>query len=364
MTSDYEYDINKRPDKTYVSKRLPDGERIASKVIDGKEGCRVLRNGGEVTLRRTPAGRKEIKATFAEDNNHVRVLTIQQFDGRSGRPHDRFHFSFVNEEIPTLIGFLESIRRMSFLDDRRVNIEDKDLRVIPVSDADLRHALVGKRELLAELARTEIDHRDIVALAYRRDQLKRFDKLMNDDGYFKDERARLGKTEEALWQAFFESNTWIFGYGLSYVFLSNLVGKKLEQVVRGFSIDSRGKRVDGLLKTQALISSLCFVEIKRHDTPLLQSKPYRPGVWSPSTELVGGELNSMRRSPAPCLSSVISCDRQARLVIRPERTFSTYSRVPSSLLAASPKCRSNTEPMPRNTAHLNDSREIPFRPRS
>ena len=88
---------------------------------------------------------------------------------------------------------------MSFLDDRRVNIEDKDLRVIPVSDADLRHALVGKRELLAELARTEIDHRDIVALAYRRDQLKRFDKLMNDDGYFKDERARLGKTEEALW---------------------------------------------------------------------------------------------------------------------------------------------------------------------
>ena len=36
------------------------------------------------------------------------------------------------------------------------------------------------------------------------------------------------------------------------------------------------------------MSSLCFVEIKRHDTPLLGSAPYRPGAWSPSSELVGG----------------------------------------------------------------------------
>ena len=64
-----------------------------------------------------------------------------------------------------------------------------------------------------------------------------------------------------------------------------------------------GKRVDGLLKTQALISSLCFVEIKRHDTPLLQSKPYRPGVWSPSTELVGG-VAQLHETVASAVSAV------------------------------------------------------------
>jgi hypothetical protein len=42
------------------------------------------------------------------------------------------------------------------------------------------------------------------------------------------------------------------------------------------------------MKTQALINSLCFVEIKRHDTKLLASKPYRPDTWAPSSELCGG----------------------------------------------------------------------------
>jgi len=30
---------------------------------------------------------------------------------------------------------------------------------------------------------------------------------------------------------------------------------------------------------------LCFVEIKTHKTPLLDSKPYRSGCWAPSKEL-------------------------------------------------------------------------------
>jgi hypothetical protein len=42
------------------------------------------------------------------------------------------------------------------------------------------------------------------------------------------------------------------------------------------------------MKTRGIISSLCFVEIKRHDTPLLASTQYRPDVWPPSTELSGG----------------------------------------------------------------------------
>jgi len=35
-------------------------------------------------------------------------------------------------------------------------------------------------------------------------------------------------------------------------------------------------------------SSLCFVEIKRHDTPLLGSDQYRRDVWPPSSDLAGG----------------------------------------------------------------------------
>jgi hypothetical protein len=37
-----------------------------------------------------------------------------------------------------------------------------------------------------------------------------------------------------------------------------------------------------LLKTRAQASTLCFVEIKTHKTPLLKDKPYRSGCWAPS----------------------------------------------------------------------------------
>ena len=50
----------------------------------------------------------------------------------------------------------------------------------------------------------------------------------------------------------------------------------LEQVTTGYSFAQSGKRTDALLKTRGYISSLCFVEIKTHTTPLLHNKePYR-----------------------------------------------------------------------------------------
>jgi hypothetical protein len=91
-----------------------------------------------------------------------------------------------------------------------------------------------------------------------------------------------------LWQQYFEKNPWIFGYGLSYLSLSGLTDKKLEQVVHGHSLSSHGKRVDALLRTRGVISSLCFVEIKTHGTELLKKKPYRSGCWAASDELIGG----------------------------------------------------------------------------
>jgi hypothetical protein len=44
---------------------------------------------------------------------------------------------------------------------------------------------------------------------------------------------------------------------LSYQFLTGLDDKKLEQVVKGFDLTGRGKRVDGLMRTRGRISSLC-----------------------------------------------------------------------------------------------------------
>lgn len=70
--------------------------------------------------------------------------------------------------------------------------------------------------------------------------------------------------------------------------MSGLTDKKLEQVVHGHTVSAHGKRVDALLRTRGVISSLCFVEIKTHTTELLQKQPYRSGCWAASDELTGG----------------------------------------------------------------------------
>jgi len=41
------------------------------------------------------------------------------------------------------------------------------------------------------------------------------------------------------------------------------------------------------MKTRGIINSLCFVEIKTHQTKLLDSSAYRTGCWAPSKELAG-----------------------------------------------------------------------------
>src|SRR5205085_11940949 len=102
------------------------------------------------------------------------------------------------------------------------------------------------------------------------------------------ERARLNSKPERLWQTFFERNTWIFGYGLSYQFLTSLDQQKLEQVIRGTDVTGRGKGADALMKTRARVNSLCFVEIKTHGTSLVGGpRAYRADAWPPSDELSG-----------------------------------------------------------------------------
>jgi hypothetical protein len=95
--------------------------------------------------------------------------------------------------------------------------------------------------------------------------------------------------QEGIWQQFFEHNPWIFGYGLNYIFTSRMDDKKLEQITTGHDFQQSGKRVDALMKTMGFISSLCFVEIKTHKTPLLfHKKPYRAECWRISDELASG----------------------------------------------------------------------------
>lgn len=284
-----DYFFGRRTDKAIFSSRFVNGAgqrmRIASHVLAGKQGLRSALVKDEVILRTTPAQRFQIKATLLEDDRRINVLTIQRFT--PSRPTE-VAFSFVGDEIDTLLEFVAGVRTVPLEHEGKHHISDHALKDIVLNEAQARKLFAQNEALFSEIAQSEELKRDLIAVGYRRKQLQRFENLLNDSEFFAAEKARLNTTPEGVWQKFFEENAWIFGYGLSFQFMSGLDKKKLEQVVRGADITGTGKRTDALMKTRGLVSSLCFVEVKRHDKPLLAANQTRPGVWAPSTYLSEG----------------------------------------------------------------------------
>ncbi|WP_025686109.1 Shedu anti-phage system protein SduA domain-containing protein [Paenibacillus maysiensis] len=148
------------------------------------------------------------------------------------------------------------------------------------------YLLEDTRDLFNAYLDSNLSKEDIRSLGYKKEQLDIFGRLLNDEAYFTEKKKEFHNTE-AVWEDFFEHNKWIFGHSLNCIFTTSLDNKKLEQVISGYSFNKYGKRVDALMKTRGLISSLCFVEIKNHKTKLL-SNQYRRGCWSISEEVAGG----------------------------------------------------------------------------
>ena len=283
---------NPKPGKTYISPALQSfGDktrllRIASKVLPSADGYEYVRERDETVVRHKPDAATYITAKFLEDDRRVRVLTVQKFNSGTGQPYGS-GFSFVGEEVGKFCEFLANIQAVAFENGSQINITDDELRRIVLTSPQAERMVKENEDLIAEIVKHSLTKQDVVAIGYRKKQLGVFRRLLEDEEYFQRLKSSKGRTAEGLWQQFFEKNAWIFGYGLSYIYTTGLDNKRLEQVVKGNDVAQPGKRVDALLKTRARASSLCFVEIKTHKTPLLKAKSYRAGCWAPSDELAG-----------------------------------------------------------------------------
>jgi len=163
-----------------------------------------------------------------------------------------------------------------------------------VDEAQLAQLLTGQdRTTVLGAVRTAIGggltEADIRLLSNRKEQLQRFERLLTDPEYFRHEEERATtRGAEAVWQAFFEANQWIFGYGLNLIACESLDDGKLERITAGADIfGGAGKRIDAIMRSKGLISSMLFCEIKTHKTELLARTAYRDAVYQPSRELSG-----------------------------------------------------------------------------
>jgi len=299
---------NKRTDKVYVSPQFAHkdfiknstGEmqeiirpiRKISKIITASEGHEYVKQGQEFVIRLTPEERQEIIASVYEDTRNITTLRVAKYNKKTGTLFDG-NMVLVGSEIRKLRNFLNSITYLPIDINNKSSHQftDEFLQQHILSKEQALRLLAQYPDLLNEISKGNLSSSDITELSKRKGNLNVFENMLSKD------------MTESEWQKFFEANTWIFGYGLNFVFNAPLEGKKLEQYVAGYDVSSSGKRVDALLSRRGLIEATCFVEIKKHNTQLLEKEQYRPECYSVSKEVSGG-ISQIQKSIQKSLSSL------------------------------------------------------------
>lgn len=248
-----------------------------------------------------PTPRIRISILFFKEQNKIASVRIQKFRYVASRGFvqskreevEMKHVTF--EKVLGLIKFLSDLDLAS-ISERRITLA-KDTGTALAIDPKTRQqmqtllALPDGLAIIEEVLKHNVISKEIINIGYRKAQLREFSRLLNEPGYIEEYKTGQGVQQrgaEAGWQKFFEQNPWILGYGLNYIWCTNLPDSKLEQTVAGFDFSSSGKRVDALLKTSAHISQFVLAEVKTPGTELLDTTSPRPGVWPPNAALLAG----------------------------------------------------------------------------
>ncbi|MCH7663183.1 MAG: DUF4263 domain-containing protein [Chloroflexi bacterium] len=300
MVEEIEYHENKLPGRIYISRPFSISDtvetkgRFISSVYDSNDGHKFVKVNNELVIYETAGGRQEVRAIFYEDDRTLHSLSFVKFEKKSGVPH-KHQFTFRGDQITKIYNLLRSVNFLNLQFGVGGSVDQEFMDEKLVNKENLLSYIAKNKQLVQHLIENQVTDYEVEALAYRKNQLKEFKSMLEDGNYIKKMKAELGvNSDEKIWQTFFENNTWIFGYGLSYVFTSPLDDKKLEQVISGANLTQRGKRVDALLKTRGIISSLCIAEIKTPSTKLIAGTAYRPDSWAISSPLAGGIAQSQR----------------------------------------------------------------------
>jgi len=267
--------------------------RYAYQVVDPADHVTISRgDGGEIVLRKT-ATRQQIKAIFLQGDRTIRRLILQRFNASGRALQDSFSLS--GHEVDLLRDFLRLIETAPLEDQEGSRLDAATMRKLLSNPEVAQEVYENSRDEIFALIEDDLSARDVLALKRKRLSLNEFECMLDNPDYFTELRAKengsLRKPED-VWQSFFDSNRWMFGLGLAPQVLLSWEEGALEQTIVGRSITFPGKRVDALLHSAGALSSVCLVEIKRHDTQLMEPDCYRAGAWQAAKELAGGIAQS------------------------------------------------------------------------
>ena len=275
------------PDVIFVSKETQftnsiSGEttskRYIRKVLEKNEETEIVNVQGELVLRSSPGGREQIKVVVYGNDSRRMGFVIEKFRGDTGNPYKNTSFSFNQTEFERLQEFLRLVRFVDLSNTENFQTRISDLRRKVLVDRNEHELLetvmaaLGKDRvrMLEVLRDANLSKNDIDVLSGRRDGLETFRRKLFDERDW----------TEKEWQSFFEKNTWIFGYGLDYRFLSIL---QREPAYSDSDLDGTNTVIGDFLLGSTEFTVL--VELKRPDASLFERDKYRSRVWRLSREL-------------------------------------------------------------------------------
>jgi len=151
-----------------------------------------------------------------------------------------------------------------------------------LTDEKVKEYLKNNPKLIQEVIENDIDEKDIVSIAYRKNELKQFKEMLNSDALLEYKKLikKPNTKDETAWQHFFMQNQWIFGYGLDYRFQG-----VLQKEFHASDTTASGK--DGVIADYLLGDKrfTTFVELKLPTTLLFGSSQNRAKSWKLSNEL-------------------------------------------------------------------------------
>lgn len=233
----------------------------------------------------TPGGRKQIELNVARSAGTVRKIRIQKVPTSGDLTRLEPVLELDRDQSARLIDLIKALDSIPVDGESTVIIDDQLLRDFFSAPDAMGRAYAQDPERFRALIQSDADARDVIALQHRREVVETMRTWLKDDAAFDVEKDLAGGPERA-WQRLLEVNPWVLGIGLGGQLLTSWDKDKLEKVVVGSDIQTVGKRVDALLRTNGIVRSLAFAEIKHHRTELL-AEQYRPGAWRPSNELAG-----------------------------------------------------------------------------
>ncbi len=288
----------RRTDRTYASKSFRLGARhgedfgqparFVSKVFDPEQESIAEYDGSEWVLRTSPKGRYQVRLLVAREAGSVRELWIERVPAPGLNAKEKLILNLQKPEAERLVELLRNLDLIPIEGERSIRVDDLLLRELLESPESLSSLYSRDPEAFRSIMAGDSTAEDLVATAHRRDQVSRFRELLTNTESFDNEvrETKLQRAED-VWRGLFEANPWMLGVSLTGQLLTSWSKERLEQVTAGFSILGPGKRPDAVLKSNGLIRSMVFAEIKTHRTNLLSRAqvPDRSGCWAPHGDL-------------------------------------------------------------------------------